>query len=92
VLYIAGTAPRSMRAVRIIKELCEEYLPDCHNLQVVDIYQQPGLAEEAEVLAVPVLVRKRPHPEMRFVGDMTNARAILHALGLREKPSEADAG
>ena len=53
VLYVAGSAPRSLRAVATVRKLCQEYLPDRHALEVVDIYQQPSLAEEAGVLAVP---------------------------------------
>lgn len=89
VLYVAGTAPRSLRAIRHTRRLCEEYLAGYHDLEIVDIYQQPGLAEVDSILAVPVLVKKQPPPEQRFVGDMTDIRRVLAGLGL---PPEAVRG
>jgi circadian clock protein KaiB len=86
VLYVAGTAPRSLRAVALARKLCQEHLADCHDLQVVDIYQQPGLAEEAGILAVPALVKKEPPPQMTFVGDLSDSQRLLQGLGLPRRP------
>jgi circadian clock protein KaiB len=93
VLYLAGSAPRSLRALTTVKKLCQQYLPGCHVLEIVDIYQQPALAEEAGVLAVPLLLKKKPPPEQKFVGDMSNVEAILQGLnlpppGLGSRPGE----
>ena len=82
VLYVAGSAPRSLRAVAAVRKLCQEYLPGCHSLEVVDIYQQPALAEEAGILAVPLLIKQEPPPEQKFVGDMSNLEAIINSLRL----------
>jgi len=83
-LFIAGSAPRSMRAVSIARRLCDEYLPDCHQLEIVDIYQQPALAEAAGILAVPALVRKHPPPQVMVVGDMSDTQRLVRALGLAQ--------
>jgi circadian clock protein KaiB len=82
VLYVAGSAPRSLLAVANVRKLCQEHLPGSHELEVVDIYQQPALAEEAGILAVPALIRTQPPPEVRLVGDMTDTRRLLLGLGL----------
>jgi circadian clock protein KaiB len=82
VLYVAGSAPRSLLAVANVRKLCEEHLPGSHELEVVDIYQQPSLAEEAGILAVPALIRTQPPPEVRLVGDMADTRRLLLGLGL----------
>ena len=86
VLYVAGSAPRSLHAIRCARQLCEEYLAGCHDLEIVDIYQQPALAEQAGILAVPALVKKQPPPEAMFVGDLSDARRLLQSLGLEPRP------
>lgn len=82
VLYVAGAAPRSLRAISTIRRLCAEHLPGLHELQVVDIYQEPARAEQEGVLAVPALVRMRPLPVQRMVGDMSDWERVLDGLGV----------
>lgn len=82
VLYVAGSAPRSLRAVAFARRLCDDYLPGCHDLEVVDIYQQPALAEAAGILAVPALIRKLPPPEIMIVGDLSDTAQLVRGLGL----------
>jgi circadian clock protein KaiB len=82
VLYVAGSAPRSMLAVASVRKLCEDHLGELHDLEVVDIYQQPALAEQAGIVAVPALIRRQPAPEITLVGDMTDTHRLLAGLGL----------
>jgi len=82
VLYVAGAAPRSLRAIATVRRICAEHLPGCHELQVVDIYQEPARAEREGVLAVPALVRMRPLPVQRLVGDMSDWERVLDGLGV----------
>lgn len=86
VLFVAGSAPRSLRAVKVVRALCDEYLAGRHALEIVDIYQQPLVAEEAGVLAVPMLVKKQPPPVRKFIGDLTNLETVLLGLNLPAKP------
>lgn len=81
-LYVTGVTPRSRRAIENIKELCEEYLKGRYELSIVDIYQQPHLAKQAEILAVPTLVKLLPTPLRRFIGDMTKTKRLLAGLDL----------
>ncbi len=83
-LYVAGTTPRSTRAVINIRKICEEHLMGRFRLEVIDIYQQPSLAEGEQIIAVPTLVRKLPLPLRRFIGDMSQIERILVGLDLRE--------
>lgn len=84
-LYIAGVTPRSTQAVAILKEICEQYLTNRYELEVIDIYQQPHLAQEDQIVAAPTLIKKQPLPQHRLVGDMTNTKRVLAGLGLRLK-------
>ena len=79
-LFVTGLTPRSLRAIQNIKRICEHHLRDRYELTVVDIYQQPHLAKEHQVLAIPTLIKLLPTPLRRFIGDMDNTERIL--LGL----------
>lgn len=81
-LYVTGATPNSTRAVRNIKEICEQHLTGQYTLRIIDMYQQPELAQEAQIVAAPTLVRRRPLPQRRLVGDLSNRAALLLLLGL----------
>ena len=77
VLFVAGPTPNSTRAIRNTQEMCEQYLANRHSLTIVDLYQQPQLASEEQVIAAPTLIRKLPLPVKRLVGDMQSTTRIL---------------
>ena len=83
-LYIAGTTPRSTRAVMNIKEICENALSSLYDLEVIDIYQQPGIAKDQQIIAAPTLIKELPPPLRKFIGDMSDTQKIL--VGLEVKP------
>jgi circadian clock protein KaiB len=82
-LYVAGSSPRSVRAIRNIRELCEERLKGRYELDVVDLYQQPGRASEAQIAAAPTLIKALPLPMCRLVGDLADTDSVLIGLGLK---------
>jgi circadian clock protein KaiB len=82
-LYIAGTTSKSVRAVANIKEICNKNLANRFDLEVIDIYQQPALAKEVQVIAAPTLVKQLPLPSRKFVGDMSNTDRILVGLEIK---------
>ncbi|HZR46246.1 MAG TPA: circadian clock KaiB family protein [Candidatus Manganitrophaceae bacterium] len=86
-LFVTGVTPRSTRAIANIRAICEEYLKGRYRLEVVDIYQQPELAKEEQIIAAPTLVKKFPLPLRRFIGDLSNKDRIL--LGLNVEPKTA---
>jgi circadian clock protein KaiB len=92
-LYIAGMTPRSTLAIQNIRKICEDHLEGRYDLQVIDIYQDPVLAEGEQIIAAPTLVKKLPLPLRRFIGDMSNTDRILVGMDLRtaeEKRAAAD--
>lgn len=86
-LYVTGSTGRSLRAVQNLKKLCEEHLPDDYDLVVIDIYEDPGAAREAQVIAAPTLVKKLPLPIRKFVGDLSNTQKILIGLDIYQRRS-----
>ncbi|HEY6122317.1 MAG TPA: circadian clock KaiB family protein [Pyrinomonadaceae bacterium] len=81
-LYVSGASPRSTEAIAKIKEICEEYLPGQYDLEVIDIYQQPELAREQQIIAAPTLIKESPGTLRRLIGSLSNTRLILQRLGI----------
>jgi circadian clock protein KaiB len=83
-LYITGQTPRSAASIRNLREVCDEFLEGRFELQVIDLYQRPELAKEAQVVAAPTLIKKLPLPLRRLVGDLSNKNEVLLGLDLKE--------
>ncbi len=82
-LFVAGSSPRSLRAVENLRHLFEEHIPGRYELRVIDIYRLPEMAEVGQVIAAPTLVKELPLPLRRIVGDMADEGRVLLALGIR---------
>ena len=82
-LFITGASPNSVRAVTNTKKLCEKYLPGRYELEIIDIYQQPAIAEQEQLIAIPMLIRKFPLPERRLIGDMSDPKKVLTGLEVK---------
>lgn len=85
-LYVAGVTPNSVRAIANLKRICEEYLQGHYTLEVIDLYQQPELAEGEQIIAAPTLIKQLPLPLRRVIGDMSNQERVLVGLDLRRRP------
>jgi circadian clock protein KaiB len=81
-LYITGNTPRSSKAIKNIRTLCEQFLPGRYDLEVIDLYQQPVLAVTDQVVAAPTLIKKLPSPLRKFIGDLSNLERIRLGLNL----------
>ncbi len=79
-LFVAGTNQRSLRTIANLRHICVVYLGNRVDLEVVDIYQQPHLAERDQVVAAPTLVRLSPLPLRRIIGDLSDEARVLRAL------------
>jgi len=84
-LFVAGATARSRQAVLRVRELCEAELKDDCTLEVIDIYQQPHLARENQIVATPTLIKEFPRPVRRFIGSLLNIAGQFVELGLITK-------
>ncbi len=82
-LFVAGTNPRSLRAIENLRRVCEEHIQGGYELRIIDIYDTPAMAEEGQVIAAPTLVKRLPEPLRRLVGDLADEGRVLLALGLK---------
>ncbi len=83
-LYVTGTTPQSIRAIANVRNICEKYLHGYYRLDIIDLYQEPELAQEEQIIAAPTLIKQLPHPMRRILGDMSKTERVLVGLGLRE--------
>ena len=81
-LYVAGSSPRSLRAVQNVKRICEAELAGKYYLEVVDIYQEPRRATEDQVIAIPTLIKEAPGVIRRLIGDLSDTSLLRKNLGL----------
>ncbi len=84
-LYITGLTPRSTRAIENIREICDKHLKGRYELEIVDLYQNPQLAQGEQIIAAPTLIKKLPAPLRRLVGDLSDTERVLLGLDLRPK-------
>ena len=89
-LYVSGATPRSIMAIENIKDICESHLQGHYDLQVIDIYQQPELSRDAEIVAAPTLIKQLPLPLRRILGDLSETEGVL--IGLALVPAAAPPG
>ncbi len=81
-LFVTGASPNSSRAIANLKEICEKHLKGRYKLQVVDVYQQPSVAKNEQIVALPLLIKKSPLPERRMIGDLSDTEKVLKGLGV----------
>ena len=88
-LYVSGASPKSLEAIKNIKNICDENLAGRYHLEVVDIYQQQDRAARDQVVAAPMLVKQLPLPLRRLIGTLSNTSHVLRALGLQREDVES---
>ena len=84
-LYVAGATARSRQAVLRVRQLCETELKGEYHLEVIDIYQQPHLARDNQIVATPTLIKEFPRPMRRFIGNLLNTTGLFEGLDLITK-------
>jgi circadian clock protein KaiB len=82
-LYTAGQTSKSLAAFANLKAICEEHVPGCYEIEVVDLLVNPQLAKGDQIIAIPTLVRKLPVPIRKIIGDLSNTERVLVGLDLR---------
>jgi len=83
-LYVTGQTPKSQRAIANIHRICKEDLKEEYELVIIDVLEQPELAEEGRILATPTLTKELPPPLSRVIGDLSDMEKVL--LGLNIEP------
>jgi circadian clock protein KaiB len=81
-LYTAGQTPKSLTAIRNLRQVCEQHLSGRYELEVIDLVQNPRLAKDHQIVAIPTLVRDLPNPIRKIIGDLSDTERTLVGLDL----------
>ncbi len=84
-LYVAGKTANCLKAFANLKQICEQNLAGRYQIEVIDLLENPRLAEGDEILAIPTLVRKLPTPVRKIIGNLSNTERVLVGLQLRPR-------
>ena len=79
-LYVAGQTPKSLAAIANLKKITDEHMPGQYEIEVVDLRQNPKLAKEHSIVAIPTLVRELPVPIRKIIGDLSDVEKVLVSL------------
>jgi len=81
-LFVAGMSPKSIQAIENTKRICETYLAGRYQLEVIDVYQQPILAKDGQIVAAPTLIKELPPPLRKLIGSMSDTEKVLVGMDL----------
>lgn len=87
-LFVAGSSPRSDRAVQNLRRMVDEHIDQACEVEVIDVLEFPERAEEDRILATPTLIRESPLPRRRITGDLSDAARVLQLIGTRTSRRE----
>jgi circadian clock protein KaiB len=82
-LYVSGMSAKSMEAIENIKRFCSDYLQDAYELDIIDLYKNPGAASEHQIVFSPSLVKKQPLPKKILIGTFEDTQKIIKSLGIK---------
>ena len=87
-LYVSGMSPKSLEAIQNIKRLCDEYLNNAFELEIIDIYKNPELASEQSIVFSPSLIKQLPLPKKVLIGTLKDTEKVIKALGISFRKEE----
>ena len=85
-LYVAGQTPKSLIALANLRRICDEHMNGQYNIEVIDLMENPQLAQRDQIVAIPTLVRELPSPLKRIIGDLSNTERVLVGLDIVPRP------
>ena len=88
-LYVTGSNPRADLAVMNLRRICEQELAGQYELQIIDVLENPQLAEDEQILATPTLIKQLPPPLRRVIGDLSDTEKVLLGLEVRARAPDA---
>lgn len=85
-LYVTGQTPRSMDAIANLQHIVEHELADDYELEIIDVLENPRMAEDEKIIATPTLIKELPPPLRRIIGDLSDSESVVLGLDLRSRP------
>jgi circadian clock protein KaiB len=92
-LYIIGYTPIAQRAVENLRALCRQpEFAAVYETEVINLQENPALAEEEQIRATPVLIKKLPEPMRRIIVDLSDREKVLVGLDIYMKNDRKSEG
>jgi circadian clock protein KaiB len=91
-IFITGNTPQSEMAIANLHRMCEKYLANQWEIKVIDVIEQPHLAEEARIHTTPTLVKISPPPLRKVTGDLSDIEMVMAGLGLYHGQTRIEGG
>jgi KaiB domain len=83
-LYVAADSAPSVLARRQLEVVRERLGGEGWEVEVVDVFGSPEVAEADGIVATTVLVRLYPEPRLSVIGDLGDWREVARILDLGE--------
>ena len=81
-LYVSGMSVKSMEAIENVKRLCNEHLKDSFDLEIIDLYKNPDVAMQQQIVFSPSLVKLLPLPKKTLIGTFSDTQKVIRVLGI----------
>lgn len=81
-LYTADSTINSVEALANLTAICATYLPNRHEIEVVNVLVNPRRALADHIRMTPTLLKLSPSPVQRITGTLSQTSLVLAALGL----------
>ena len=83
-LFVSGMSVKSGHAIENLRRICDTYLQDNYEVEIVDIGRDKELALLHQIVAIPTLIKIHPAPRKIILGDLSDVEKVLKILNLSE--------
>ncbi|KQB42777.1 circadian clock KaiB family protein [Flavobacterium aquidurense] len=83
-LFVSGMSVKSGHAIENLRKICDQYLKDNYELEIIDISRDTEQALIHQIVAIPTLIKTDPAPRRIILGDLSDKEKVLRILNIRE--------
>ncbi|MFH7001992.1 circadian clock KaiB family protein [Flavobacterium bizetiae] len=83
-LFVSGMSVKSGHAIENLRKICDQYLKDTYELEIIDISRDTEQAAIHQIVAIPTLIKTNPAPRRIILGDLSDKEKVLRILNIRE--------
>ena len=84
ILFVSGMSVKSSHAIENLRKICDQYLTDNYELEIIDISRDTEQAAIHQIVAIPTLVKIAPAPRRIILGDLSDKQKVLKILNIQE--------
>ncbi|MFD2940071.1 MULTISPECIES: circadian clock KaiB family protein [Flavobacterium] len=83
-LFVSGMSVKSGHAIENLRKICDTYLKNNYELEIVDIGRDKEQAVIHQIVAIPTLIKTQPEPKRIILGDLSDKEKVLYILNLSQ--------